>query len=64
MKIRNLAKLQEINIVDELKTLKQEEKKISSLLGSKQKLKKFLKSELSDISKDFFKRKKDQDYYC
>ena len=53
MKIRNLAKLQEINIVDELKTLKQEEKKISSLLGSKQKLKKFLKSELSDISKDF-----------
>jgi len=53
MKIRNLAKLQEINIMDELKTLKQEEKKISSLLGSKQKLKKFLKSELSDISKDF-----------
>jgi len=58
MKIRNLAKLQEINMVDELKTLKQEEKKISSLLGSKQKLKKFLKSELSDISKDFSRERK------
>ena len=55
MRIRNLAKLQEKNIVSELKILKEDAKKISIILKSNIKLKKYLKNELMDISKEFGK---------
>ena len=53
LKIRNLAKLQEKNIINELKELKTNEKTITSLLNSKARLKTYLKSELNEIIKNF-----------
>ena len=53
IKIRNLARLQEESIIDELKKLNIREKEISSLLESKTKLKRFLKEELKNISEKF-----------
>ena len=47
MKIRSLAKLQEKNIVEELKSLNQNEKKLMAILKSKAKLNKYLKDELT-----------------
>ena len=55
LRIRNLAKLQEKNIIVELKTLKENAKKISSILKSNLKLKKYLKDELSELIKVFGK---------
>ena len=55
IKIRNLAKLHEVNIIEELKDLKGKAKYISSILKSNSKLKKYLKDELLDISKTFGK---------
>ena len=55
IKIRNLAKLHEVNIIEELKNLKEKAKHISSILKSNSKLKKYLKDELLDISKTFGK---------
>ena len=42
MRLRNLAKLHERNIVNELKELKDEEKRISKILGSNIQLKKYM----------------------
>ena len=55
LRIRNLAKLQEKNITAELKTLKDSAIKISSILKSNLKLKKYLKDELSELIKVFGK---------
>ena len=55
MRIRNLAKLQEKNIVSELKSLKVDAKRISAILKSNIKLKKYLKDELLNISEKFGK---------
>jgi topoisomerase IV subunit A len=55
IKIRNLAKLHEANIIEELKGLKEKAKHISSILKSNSKLKKYLKDELLDISETFGK---------
>ncbi len=55
VRIRNLAKLQEKNVISELKTLKDESKKISIILKSNAKLKKYLKDELLEISRNFGK---------
>ena len=55
IRIRNLAKLQEKNIVSELKSLKEDAKEKSSILKSSIKLKKYLKDELLDISMKFGK---------
>ncbi len=49
MRLRNLAKLHEKNIVNELKALKDDEKRISKILGSTLQLKKYIKKELSDV---------------
>ena len=49
MKLRNLAKLHEKNIVNELKELKDEEKRISKILGSNIQLKKYIKNELAEV---------------
>ena len=49
MRLRNLAKLHERNIVNELKELKDDEKRISKILGSNIQLKKYMKSELAEI---------------
>ena len=57
MKIRSLAKLQEKNIVEELKVLNQNEKKLTAILKSKNKLNKYLKDELIEIL-DTFSRKR------
>ena len=53
MKIRSLAKLQEKNIVEELKSLNQNEKKLIAILKSKNKLNKYLKDELIEILDTF-----------
>ena len=53
MKIRSLAKLQEKNIVEELKSLNQNEKKLITILKSKNKLNKYLKDELIEILDTF-----------
>ena len=53
MKIRSLAKLQEKNIVEELKSLNQNEKKLMAILKSKAKLNKYLKDELLEILDTF-----------
>jgi len=53
MKIRSLAKLQEKNIVEELKVLNQNEKKLIAILKSKNKLNKYLKDELIEILDTF-----------
>ncbi len=55
IKIRNLAKLQEFSITEELKDLKEKAKYLSAILKSNSKLKKYLKDELLDISKTFGK---------
>jgi len=49
MRLRNLAKLHERNIVNELKELKDDEKRISKILGSNIQLKKYMKNELVEI---------------
>ena len=53
MKIRSLAKLQEKNIIEELKSLNQDEKKLIAILKSKNKLNKYLKDELIEILDTF-----------
>ena len=53
MKIRNLAKLQEKSIVDELSELQKKEKSISLILNSKTRLKTHLKKELKDHLSSF-----------
>ena len=53
IKLRNLAKLQEKNIREELDELRASEKKISSIVKSKTKLKKYLIEELNEIKKEF-----------
>ncbi|MBA94074.1 MAG: DNA topoisomerase IV subunit A [Candidatus Marinimicrobia bacterium] len=58
LKIRNLAKLQEKNIIDELKELKSNEKMITALLNSKARLKTYLKSELKEIIKNFSRERR------
>ena len=55
LRIRNLAKLQEKNIISELKTLRDNAKKISALLKSNTKLKNYLKTELLEIVNIFGK---------
>ena len=55
LRIRNLAKLQEKNIISELKTLRENAKKISALLKSNTKLKNYLKTELLEIVNIFGK---------
>ncbi len=55
IRIRNLAKLQEKSITAELKSLKESAKKISSILKSNLKLKRYLKDELLEITKMFEK---------
>ena len=55
LRIRNLAKLQEKNIISELKTLRDNAKKISALLKSNTKLKNYLKTELLGIVNIFGK---------
>ena len=57
IRIRNLAKLQEKNIVSELKSLKIDAKHICAILKSNIKLKKYLKDELLDISEKFGKER-------
>ena len=49
MRLRNLAKLHERNIINELKELKDDEKRISKILGSNIQLKKYMKNELVEI---------------
>ena len=53
IKIRSLAKLQENNIIEELKLLSKNEKNLTALLKSKSKLNKYLKDELLDILQSF-----------
>ena len=55
LKIRNLAKLEEKEIKDELKNLNEEDQNISMILKSPKKLTNLLIDELSDISKKFGK---------
>ena len=58
LKIRNLAKLQEKNILNELKQLNSNEKMITALLNSKARLKTYLKSELKEIIKNFSRERR------
>lgn len=50
LKLRNLAKLEEIKIKEELKNLTQEQQNIIDILGSKDKLKNLIKQEITEIS--------------
>jgi len=58
MRIRSLAKLQEESVLNELKKLKNEEKSITLLLSSSNRLKTYLKKELNEIKKDFGRSRK------
>ena len=58
MRIRSLAKLQEESILNELKNLKNEEKSITILLSSSNRLKTYLKKELNEIKKEFGRSRK------
>ena len=48
LRLRKLAKLEELKIKSELKELKTEKKEIEVLLGSKQRLKTYIKKEIND----------------
>ncbi|MDG2158573.1 MAG: DNA topoisomerase IV subunit A [Gammaproteobacteria bacterium] len=53
IKIRSLAKIQEKNIIIELKELSENEKRLSAILKSKAKLNKYLKDELLEVLESF-----------
>ena len=55
MRIRSLAKLQEINIKQELKDLQNKEKDLLQILKSQTRLKTYLKKELKNIKEEFGK---------